>query len=63
MDYLHNFRCFDYISTAYNISTNTECLVWGISIMHGEPNVTLFFILLYFGVAIIIIGLMWWGTR
>jgi len=40
-----------------------ECLVWGISIMHGEPNVTLFFILLYFGVAIVIIGLMWWATR
>ncbi len=63
MDYLHNSRCFDYISTAYSISTNMECPKRSIPIMHGAPDVELFFILLYFGMAIIIIGLMWWGTR
>ncbi len=28
-----------------------------------EPDIDLFFILLYFGVAICMIGLMWWVTR
>ena len=29
--------------------------------MYGEPDITLFFILLYFGIAFVIIGLMYWS--
>ena len=31
--------------------------------MYGEPDITLFFILLYFGIAIALIAVMWKATK
>ena len=63
MDCLYYNRCFDHNSTAYSISINMEYPIWNIPMMYGAPDIELFFILLYFGMAIVMIGLMWWGTR
>ena len=40
-----------------------EYPIWSIPVMYGAPDIELFFILLYFGFAITLLGLMWWGTR